>query len=194
MRSGIDTVCTDDTLWMNFHIDGLSAPFTLYTSAGDTITEIYHPFSPTIMSSPNITDTTQYISYDIYQQYAFIPETSWTDTVIHLQVTVTGRYGRTITHSYDIPVKDCSVGLSQPTVAQLSVYPNPATGGVVNISATLNEPGFLSLYDSHGKSLQTMRLSAGTHTYQIKQQLPEGLYFVSIWNGKGTVVKKLIVN
>ena len=189
----VDTVCTGDTLWMNFHIDGLSAPYTVTTSMGDTINEIYHPFSPTVFSSTTLTDSTQYISYDIYVNYPFVPETSWSDTLIHLQVTVTGYYGRMLTHTYDIPVKNCSVGIAKPEIAQLNVFPNPATGGVINVEATLNEPAFLSLYDNTGKSLQTMRLEPGTHTYQIKRQLPEGMYFISIWNEKGTVVKKLIV-
>ncbi|MCF6185362.1 MAG: T9SS type A sorting domain-containing protein [Bacteroidales bacterium] len=196
----IDTVCTGDTLWMNFHLDGLSAPYTFTSSMGDTVTGIYYAKDSIYLYAYNPSnglsadDSTQYISYDIYQQYAFVPETSWTDTLISLQITLTGAYGRTITHSYNIPVKDCSVGIVKPEFAMLRIFPNPATGGVVNIEATLTNPAFLSLYDNTGKSIQTMRLEAGTHTFQLKQKLPQGMYFISIWNEKGTTVKKLIVN
>ena len=192
LLSPIDSVCLNDTLWMNFHLDGLSAPYTLYSSTGDTISGIYHTMSPTVFSSSTLTDSTQYISYDIYQQYGFVPPDTNTGTY-HLTITLEGSYGRRLSHTYDIPVKNCSTGVVEPDFAQLNIFPNPATGGVVNIEATLNKPAFLSLYDNTGKSIQTMRLEPGTHTYQIKQQLPEGIYFVSIWNEKGSVVKKLLI-
>ena len=192
LLSPIDSVCLNDTLWMNFHLDGLSAPYTLYSSTGDTISGIYHTMSPTVFSSSTLTDSTQYVSYDIYQQYGFVPPDTNTGTY-HLTITLEGSYGRRLSHTYDIPVKNCSTGVVEPDFAQLNIFPNPATGGVVNIEATLNEPAFLSLYDNTGKSIQTMRLEPGTHMYQIKQQLPEGIYFVSIWNEQGSVVKKLLI-
>ena len=199
LLSPIDTVCSGDTLWMNFHIDGLSAPYKFTTSEEDTIYPVYYSKDSIYLYAYNwanglsAEDSTQYISYDIYIQYPFVAENTISDTTIQLAVKLQDAYGRTKTATYNIFIKDCSVNIAKQNKLFLAVYPNPACSKEITIETNINETAFLSLYNSNGKSLQTMRLKQGKHIYKIKQNLSPGIYYVSIWNNYGSSVKKLIV-
>ncbi len=80
----------------------------------------------------------------------------------------------------------------------LSVFPNPAHDQVNMLYSTGDSKvnNELHITDLHGKMLQSILLGKGSGTLQKSfdvSSLPQGIYFVTLWNGKQNTVQKLVI-
>lgn len=84
--------------------------------------------------------------------------------------------------------------------ATVSISPNPATGGNVNVVYDLNsnqEAVMLNVTDMTGKTVLSTQLesNAGLHVYALPvNSLSSGMYIVSVNTRGGSVQQKLVVN
>ncbi len=188
----VDTVCADDTTWLNFELNGLSAPFSLYFSTGDTINNLYYNKQYIAVSGP-YTDTSQAMSWRIYQQYPFVANAS-PNTIIELTVTLEGHYGSRLTRTFSFYVKDCHVDNPlQELKNAMAIYPNPSTGNFT-VSIPENLQGtYLTIANATGQIIRVIPLDKGKTVYHHTGKLPPGTYFIGIDNGKKTIVKRLVV-
>lgn len=143
---------------------------------------------------------------------------AWTNNALNLSATKTG-LSLTNNQKYFIMVKAKNgAGLmSDSTVSdgviyltptnleqnnalnQLSVYPNPANEkATISIVSLSNENIKYSLFDIHGKLIETKKLDIieGINTLEIninQLQLSKGIYFIKLATSKTQITKKLIV-
>lgn len=83
------------------------------------------------------------------------------------------------------------LGTSAATpVAQLQLYPNPASG-YLSVAAG-PAPCQLTIRDVSGKVVKQLAIAGGTTTLAINE-LPKGLYLVSVVSESATAVRKLVV-
>lgn len=73
---------------------------------------------------------------------------------------------------------------------QLTIYPNPARGGTVEIRG-LEKTFAVELYNMSGQLLQRTKRSAGT--WPLDSRLPAGMYLLKIYDGQRVYAKKLMV-
>jgi len=84
-----------------------------------------------------------------------------------------------------------TVGASNPAnVRHLNIAPNPARDMV--FVSDLPTEGRLEIVDFNGKLMQTARLSAGSHSFNISD-IPSGVYLVRFFGGGEILVEKLVV-
>lgn len=87
-------------------------------------------------------------------------------------------------------------GVNQASqVASFSVYPNPASGPfTVEYNSPVATDLLITLTDIRGRSLYQNRVSGATvHREKINNLLPEGLYFLTLNDGKMIRVQKVVV-
>jgi hypothetical protein len=80
-------------------------------------------------------------------------------------------------------------GIEETTVsndAQISVYPNPASG---QVSVTLNNNAEVTVYNIMGQTVMTVEGHAGVNTLDISN-LTSGIYFINAGNDTQKFVVK----
>ena len=76
---------------------------------------------------------------------------------------------------------------------EVFLYPNPSTGGIINLTFTDNtQESKVSIINIMGQLLYSKKLEAG-QTVNLNQSFSPGIYFVKIEQGGKSVVKKLII-
>lgn len=188
----LDTICVYDTTWLNFELNGLSAPYTLIFSNGDTIKDIYYNQEYIAISGP-YTDTSLAMVFRIYQQYPLIV----TDTSINnidLKVTLQGYYGRSKTQTYSFYVKDCHIGIKDiKENNDFIIYPNPSEGDFTIEFTESSEGDYISIANITGQIIKVIPLIREKNIYHYKSNLPTGVYLVGINQKTKTKVKQLVV-
>ena len=72
------------------------------------------------------------------------------------------------------------------------IYPNPATTTVyIQFDASLQGEKDICLFDSNGKTTQNIKTNNDFYTLDINE-LPHGVYFLSVRNGEHLFVKKIV--
>jgi len=199
-----DTICSNDTTWLTFELNGLSAPFTLFSTEGIQVNDIYfikNPYSVFATDSPFSHfsqpqfwfDTSRVVPNHLYQQFPIIANTS--DSIYSVTITLQGYYGRTISHTYNFFVKDCNAGNQlQKSKDEFSLYPNPSTGNFIIEFPENTQNGYLTIANARWQIIKVIPIDKGQTTYQFTEKLPSGVYFIGVDCEQGTAVKKLIVN
>lgn len=82
-----------------------------------------------------------------------------------------------------------------PLNINVTLFPNPVTGGVLNIDSEENMTS-VELINTIGQAFIREDLLAGTKTYSLNlKQLNNGVYFVKItFKDKNTLVKKIVID
>ncbi|WP_339839847.1 T9SS type A sorting domain-containing protein, partial [uncultured Flavobacterium sp.] len=76
------------------------------------------------------------------------------------------------------------------TIAGLSLYPNPVSGNVLNISSTANSAMNVAIFDILGK--QVINTKVNNNTVNISS-LHAGVYIVKVTEDGKTATRKLVV-
>ena len=112
---------------------------------------------------------------------------------IHIPVLSLTHYVQgSTTVDYGNYLDDASLGVQNPNLAEISVYPNPA-GNEVFINwnghgANLNQ---IQVFDVSGK----LMFSANTKVNSIAlEDFESGVYFIHIWEGDNREIRKFIKN
>ncbi|HBY68279.1 MAG TPA: T9SS C-terminal target domain-containing protein, partial [Flavobacteriaceae bacterium] len=83
-----------------------------------------------------------------------------------------------------------TLGLSNNTENQFSMYPNPASNGYVNIVSKVNGEKQVAVFDVLGKQIINTTLTGERLNIAA---LTSGVYIVKIKQGNTSITKKLIV-
>lgn len=76
---------------------------------------------------------------------------------------------------------------------EVFLYPNPSTGGIINLTFTDNtQESKVSIINIMGQLLYSKKVEAG-QTVNLNQSFTPGIYFVKVEQGGKSVVKKLII-
>ncbi|MEM6698970.1 MAG: T9SS type A sorting domain-containing protein, partial [Bacteroidota bacterium] len=104
------------------------------------------------------------------------------------RVSAANECGNAVSETFQFATETISK-TRQLTEADYRIYPNPTKGFVtIKMNAPQNE---FELYNSSGKLLQ-----GGNFTQQTNLDLsnyPSGMYWIRLFNGKGMIVKKIVV-
>ena len=92
----------------------------------------------------------------------------------------------------------CSVqpllAVNENNKAEFSIFPNPSKGILnVRLSENPQQNAILTLTDVQGRTILSQRMASMNETLQI-DHLQDGVYFVSINNGKQKTVKKIVLS
>lgn len=79
-----------------------------------------------------------------------------------------------------------TVGIKEPTLSSLDIYPNPTTAGVY---LSLKNQDLVRLYSSNGSLLKEQKMPAG-NSYLDLSAYPMGIYFLKTGNGAQNKVVK----
>ena len=84
-----------------------------------------------------------------------------------------------------------NLSLTDPTLANVDVFPNPVHGNILNIKSlqTLN----VTIFDVLGKKIITQKIDP-KNPYLNVSSLNKGIYLLKIISGTGSITKKLIRN
>ena len=83
------------------------------------------------------------------------------------------------------------VNVNEKNLADLIVYPNPATN---NFKITSEEKiSQIQLYNALGKLAYNNNLNDFTHIVSLANNTPKGLYFVKVKSSSGIQTKKIII-
>lgn len=81
---------------------------------------------------------------------------------------------------------------TQQEDSKITVYPNPTSGTfTVSLNEQFSEGTRLLLTDVLGKAWKEMEVNKSTNVFQ--EELPEGLYFLTVWKGDQKSVSKVVV-
>lgn len=81
-------------------------------------------------------------------------------------------------------------GLAENNIAGLSIYPNPVSGGILNITTEANATKAVAIYDVVGKMVVNTVTENGTVNVS---NLSTGVYVVKVTEEGKTATKKLVV-
>jgi hypothetical protein len=99
-----------------------------------------------------------------------------------------------LTHGFqqDLLVTAVEETIVEP--AKIKVFPNPVGDAVyIEIEAPLDEEVGLEVFDSQGKIFRTDRIEPASRVKQINfQDVPGGIYYLRLSNGKHTNVYKVV--
>jgi hypothetical protein len=83
------------------------------------------------------------------------------------------------------------MGINEPHVSTLSVYPNPAMDKIMIETSTITTTSHLSILNPNGQEIITGQISEPKTAINISN-LPRGVYFVRVTNDKTVEIGKII--
>jgi hypothetical protein len=192
-----DTACQYDTIPVQIHIAGKSAPYTLSFSTGQVIDSIYYP--PTFVpqevglgllelewgGSIYHTDTIQEATITNHEWgHCIVKDVDFhtpAATGAHeLSITLTDVCGETTTINKSMQIEYCPDNLVQENEnPALRLFPNPATNKLHLELHTLSQTQQAKIYDAGGKLVSTHPIHTKTTTLDISHLQP-GTYILKI--------------
>lgn len=111
-------------------------------------------------------------------------------TVIKQRPTLSGRTNTTVSDPCAILNTDSGEGIEEP----FSIYPNPANDVLYINSpqASITGTCMVNLFDTFGRRVLHRRIDAGDDTIALTS-LPPGVYVVSIFNGRETFARTIVI-
>jgi len=143
-----------------------------------------------------------YTEYSVRLDGALAPQSNYTVKEGKLIFLEEGKYTVTMTNkaivSNDndlakviVPVEVVPVGISENSILQIEVYPNPTTGKLKIENGELRIEN-VEIYDVYGRNLTLHTSYLLPHTSLDLSNLKAGVYFVKINTDAGIVTKKII--
>lgn len=123
---------------------------------------------------------------------------SWNKDKMHAVVMLINNADGSILNSQSVKLTTTGLSDVNADVAELQVYPNPATE-LVNAKFLLNKGASVSfqVIDAMGKIVKTIdqpNLSAGTYMVPINvSMLPAGVYMLKVFSDNGTVTERFSI-
>jgi hypothetical protein len=98
----------------------------------------------------------------------------------------------TMVQSFLNNAENCVVNsiASETTDNTVEIYPNPST---TNFTVeTGNDFSEVTIKDYTGKIISSRKLSAAVNKLEMSENLPAGIYFISVKTSSGTITKRII--
>ncbi|WP_430410202.1 T9SS type A sorting domain-containing protein [Kordia sp.] len=95
-------------------------------------------------------------------------------------------------YSNEVEVSDATLGVTENTVLDFKLYPNPATDVITIQSGDVNVSG-IEIYDILGKNVMKQSNFTNTSTTVNVSELKSGVYFVKIYANTSSLTKKIII-
>ncbi|MBI5539069.1 MAG: T9SS type A sorting domain-containing protein [Bacteroidia bacterium] len=171
-----DTVCKNDTSWLQVKFKGRSAPYFIYANNTLALDSVYYPYT-----LPLWIDTL----------VPYYPTTTGMQQVI---VKVNDPWGWNRTDTVQIFVKNCGAGNIEEVwyPKKVEIYPNPATNELhVKIRSVIATPVSITIYDMQGKSVKQIISKQSENMIDISE-LQQGVYGVKV-NGNGLICNERFV-
>ncbi|MEN0010454.1 T9SS type A sorting domain-containing protein, partial [Flavobacterium nitrogenifigens] len=89
----------------------------------------------------------------------------------------------------DVKLTGNTLGISENTIADLKVYPNPVTNGKLFITTVANVEKTIAIYDVLGKQVA----NTIAKDYVNVSNLKDGVYIVKITEEGKTATRKLVI-
>ncbi len=192
-----DTVCRADTIPVQIHIAGKSAPYTLSFSTGQVIDSIYYP--PTFVpqevglgllelewgGSIYHTDTIQEATITNHEWgHCIVKDVDFHTPAAtgnhNIQITLTDACGENTTITKSMQIEYCPDNLVQENEnPALRIFPNPATNKLHLQLPNLTQTQQAKIYDAGGKLVSTHPIHTKTTTLDISHLKP-GNYILKI--------------
>ncbi len=138
-----------------------------------------------VIEGKNIEGVTAKLFDQLNQTYTQIPES----TAVNYNFSVNaGNAASVASDRFKI------VFVNKPALNnEIFLYPNPSTGGIINLTFTDNtQESKVSIVNIMGQLLYSKNVEAG-QTVHLNQSFTPGIYFVKVEQGGKSVVKKLII-
>ena len=138
-----------------------------------------------VIEGKNIEGVTAKLFDQLNQTYTQIPES----TAVNYNFSVNaGNAASVASDRFKI------VFVNKPALNnEIFLYPNPSTGGIINLTFTDNtQESKVSIVNIMGQLLYSKNVEAG-QTVHLNQSFTPGIYFVKVEQGEKSVVKKLII-
>ena len=143
-----------------------------------------------------------YTEYSVSLNGSPAPQSNYTVKEGKLIFLKGGKYTVTMTndailaHEYNpakviVPLEVVPVGISENSILQIEVYPNPTTGKLKIENGELRIEN-VEIFDIYGKDLTPHTSYLLPHTSLDLSDLTSGIYFVKIYTESGIVTKKII--
>lgn len=84
------------------------------------------------------------------------------------------------------------VNVVNQEIISLNLYPNPVSSDlIIQLKGGLFDNAYLTLYDSHGKSIIKETVKGSEHRMNLSD-IPEGVYIISLTGKQGNIVRKFV--
>ncbi|WP_333667209.1 S8 family serine peptidase, partial [Flavobacterium sp.] len=145
--------------------------------------------APACSGNPSISGTIA--PYDSLSSLNTLPaDGEWT---LHVNDPYNGDGGSVNSFSIDLCYVTPALATPENELANVKVYPNP-TKGIINISLpSALDKTLLKLHDIQGREILSKETNAANEVINI-ENLQEGVYLLSIENGKNKTTKKVVLN
>ncbi len=159
-----DTLCQNDTNFVEVRIKGRSAPYSLYANSTMVLDSIYYPYT-----LPLWIDTTIMV---------FPTDTGWQPLIVTLYEPWERMAGDTV----QVYVVHCPTTFASQDFykRKVEIFPNPASTELhVKIRGVISGAYTIMLYDIQGKPIRSITTKE-TETILDISQLPVGVYGVKV--------------
>jgi len=179
-----DTICYKDSVLLNFHITGKSAPYSISLNNGNAKDSLY--YSP--LYEPYVYDSLYIYPTDSFAYHNFT-------------ATITDAWNNTITKNLSVYVNSCYVGVAEQIKenSSIRIYPNPAhkilTIALSKAKGTATKIEAVEIYDIYGRKVSNVIANRVKQSNNITiniSTLQKGIYFIKLRTEKEIVVKKII--
>ncbi|MBI5539070.1 MAG: T9SS type A sorting domain-containing protein [Bacteroidia bacterium] len=160
-----DTVCKNDTSWLQVKFKGRSAPYFIYANNTLALDSVYYPYT-----LPLWIDTL----------VPYYPITTGLQQVI---IKVNDPWGWNRTDTVQIFVKNCGAGNIEEAwyPKKVEIYPNPATNELhVKIRSVIATPVSITIYDMQGKVVKQITTKLNETVIDVSE-LESGVYGIRIY-------------
>ncbi len=124
-------------------------------------------------------------SYKWYHNGALVDTTE-----LHYEAGgLTGTYKLVATTVDDVEITSCEMTFSEPTIASISVYPNPVVTTIRVESSSLTPGARIFVLDNDGKVRMTKDATGNGSEELNVSTLPQGIYIVKIGNQSASIIK-----
>jgi citrate lyase gamma subunit len=114
--------------------------------------------------------------------------------LVNVVITAMDECGNTNDCNFDVNITT-TVGISESTRVEISIYPNPNRGLFnLDLGSLGNQNFSVKIYSLTGQVVYNKETGNGNNNYNLNlQHVEKGIYFVSIKTETNTIIKKIII-
>lgn len=157
---------------------------------------------PTIVVTNALGDTVANIE-DYFYLFAHMPGDTLTQTIPTSLDSIPAGFTGTVyltdriyssTCAFSYPMTCTSLGIDElATNSAMTIYPNPATTTInISLSELKNNQAHFTMYDATGKRVKSFSSFAAENSID-RDDLPSGIYFITVLIGDKQLTKKIVL-